>query len=90
MNNLVAGQVGKGGLAQPIGDMASREGINRAERQGKDNKGGYMPEQAGPLAQGGNAVIGGAAKGGEQIAGATKSGLQSAGGLLGLGGSNKE
>ena len=70
--------------------MASREGINRAERQGKDNKGGYMPEQSGPLAQGGNAIVGGAAKGGQQIAGATTSGLKSAGGLLGLGGGDKE
>ncbi|OAQ88809.1 hypothetical protein VFPFJ_07274 [Purpureocillium lilacinum] len=40
VNNLVAGQVGQGGLLQPIGDMASKEGVNRAERQGKDDKGG--------------------------------------------------
>ncbi|KAL3959741.1 hypothetical protein ACCO45_004858 [Purpureocillium lilacinum] len=43
VNNLVAGQVGQGGLLQPIGDMASKEGVNRAERQGKDDKGGYVP-----------------------------------------------
>jgi hypothetical protein len=89
VHNLVAGQVGKGGIAQPIGDMASKEGINRTERQGKDNKGGYIPEQSGPLAQGGNAVIGGVAKGGQQVADVTKSGLQSAGGMLGLGGDKK-
>ncbi|KAH8664378.1 hypothetical protein BX600DRAFT_512420 [Xylariales sp. PMI_506] len=43
VHNLVAGQVGQGGLLQPIGDMASKEGINRAERKGKDDKGGYLP-----------------------------------------------
>lgn len=43
MNNLVSGQVGQGGLLQPVGDMLSREGVNRAERQGKDDKGGYLP-----------------------------------------------
>lgn len=41
VNNLVAGQVGQGGLLQPAGDMASKEGVNRAERQGKDEKGSY-------------------------------------------------
>ncbi|KAI0167689.1 hypothetical protein BJ166DRAFT_590194 [Pestalotiopsis sp. NC0098] len=43
VNNLVSGQVGQGGLLQPVGDMLSREGVNRAERQGKDDKGGYLP-----------------------------------------------
>ena len=89
VNNLVAGQVGKGGLAQPIGDMASKEGVNRVERQGKDDKGGYIPEAAGSFAQGGNAVVGGVAEGGKQAAGAAQSGLQSAGGMLGLGGKTK-
>jgi hypothetical protein len=46
VNNLVAGQLGKGGLAQPIGDAMSKEGINRAERKGADDKGNYAP---GPL-----------------------------------------
>ncbi|KAJ4362070.1 hypothetical protein N0V83_011012 [Neocucurbitaria cava] len=32
VNGLVSGQVGKGGLAQPVGDAFSKEGINRAER----------------------------------------------------------
>ncbi|KAF2194961.1 hypothetical protein K469DRAFT_929 [Zopfia rhizophila CBS 207.26] len=35
INNLVGGQLGKGGLAQPAGDIASKEGVNRAERNGK-------------------------------------------------------
>jgi len=47
VNNLVGGQVGKGGLLQPIGDLASKEGINRAERKGKDDKGSYGGPMAG-------------------------------------------
>ncbi len=50
MHNLVAGQVGKGGLAQPIGDAFSKEGFNRFERKGKDDKGNYVPGAAGQLA----------------------------------------
>lgn len=45
LNHTVAGQVGKGGLLQPVGDMVSKEGVNRAERGGKDDKGGYLPGQ---------------------------------------------
>lgn len=44
VHGLVAGQVGQGGLLQPVGDLVSKEGVNRAERQGKDDKGGYLPD----------------------------------------------
>ena len=43
VNNAAAQQVGKGGILQPVGDMASKEGINRAERGGKDDSGSYVP-----------------------------------------------
>lgn len=43
VNNAVGQQVGKGGVLQPVGDMASKEGINRAERGGKDDSGSYVP-----------------------------------------------
>ncbi|KAI0891548.1 hypothetical protein F4806DRAFT_299808 [Annulohypoxylon nitens] len=43
VHNLAAGQVGQGGLLQPVGDLVSKEGINRTERQGKDEQGGYLP-----------------------------------------------
>merc|ERR1712000_104649 len=33
VNNLAAGQIGQGGLAQPIGDFASKEGATRSERE---------------------------------------------------------
>lgn len=49
VHNLVAGQVGQGGLLQPVGDMVSKEGVNRAERQGKDDQGGYLPTQVSSL-----------------------------------------
>lgn len=87
VNNFVAGQLGQGGIAEPVGGMTSSQGINRLERQGKDDRGGYIPEAAGPVAQGGNAVIGGAAAGGKKAAGVAQSGLESAGGVLGFGGS---
>ncbi|CCC05350.1 hypothetical protein SMACR_08664 [Sordaria macrospora] len=44
VHNLVAGQVGQGGLAQPVGDLFSKEGVNRMERKGKDERGGYLPD----------------------------------------------
>ncbi|KAJ1329886.1 hypothetical protein MN608_06622 [Microdochium nivale] len=43
VNNLAAGTLGQGGILQPIGDLASREGANRAERRGKDDSGSYIP-----------------------------------------------
>ncbi|KAK8066663.1 C6 zinc finger protein [Apiospora hydei] len=43
VNNLAAGQVGQGGLLQPVGDLLSKEGANRAERKGKDENGSYLP-----------------------------------------------
>lgn len=84
VNNLAAGQVGKGGLLQPVGDMASKEGINRAERGGKDDDGGYAPGAAGKVV---DPVAGGAQKGGQSVMDAGKS----AGGYVsGLMGGNKE
>lgn len=84
MNNLAAGQVGKGGLLQPIGDMASKEGINRAERQGKDDSGSYAPGALGSVA---NPVAEGAKGAGSSVV----EGGKSAGGYIGgmFGGSKK-
>ena len=44
VNGLVSGQLGQGGLAQPLGDAVSKEGINRAERSGVGDTGSYMPK----------------------------------------------
>ncbi|KAI0016755.1 hypothetical protein F4780DRAFT_666284 [Xylariomycetidae sp. FL0641] len=43
VNNVAAGQVGQGGLLQPVGDLLSKEGANRAERGGKGENGSYLP-----------------------------------------------
>ena len=87
MNNLVAGQVGQGGLGQPIGDAFSKEGLNRAERQGKDDDGSYAPGPAGsvvnPVLQGGQQVGNQAVEGGKALG-------KGVGGLFGGGGSGKQ
>ncbi|KAI0883285.1 uncharacterized protein GGS22DRAFT_38266 [Annulohypoxylon maeteangense] len=43
VHSLAAGQVGQGGLLEPVGNLVSKEGINRAERKGKDDQNGYLP-----------------------------------------------
>lgn len=85
MNNLVGDQVGRDGLLAPVGNMASKEGINRAERGGKDDQGSYTgpaASYADPVvknAQGaGQGLAGGAQSAGEGLAG----GAQSAGGAV--------
>jgi len=84
VHGVVAGQVGKGGLLQPLGDMASKEGVNRAERGGKDDKGNWAP---GPLSNVANPVAENAQKGGNAIVG----GAKGAGGYVsGLWGGKKE
>lgn len=86
VNNLVGGQVGKGGLLQPVGDMASKEGINRAERGGKDDKGSY----GGPMGGATDGVVDGAKSGGSSVysgassmAGKASDGAKGAGGYVG-------
>ena len=62
VHNLAAGQVGQGGLLQPVGDLASKEGVNRAERQGRDENGGYVNKDvpgSGAMNSTANAVVGG-------------------------------
>ena len=95
MNNLVSGQVGKGGLFQPAGDMASKEGINRAERGGKDEKGTYGGPAASvtdPIANNAKAAGEGVTRGAKSAANTITEGAKSAGGYLGglVGGGKKE
>ncbi|GAB7322258.1 hypothetical protein MBLNU13_g03246t1 [Cladosporium sp. NU13] len=77
VNNLVGGQLGKGGALQGVGDTFSKEGINRTERGGKDENGSY-----------GGAVGNAASSVGSSVTG----GLSSAGSYVGsfVGGGNKE
>jgi hypothetical protein len=86
VNNLVGNQVGKGGLLNPVGDVASKEGINRAERGGKDDAGTY----GGPASSVTDPMIkntkgaGEGIAGGAQTAGSTVTeGAKSAGGYIG-------
>jgi hypothetical protein len=80
VNNLLTGQLQQGGIAQPISDMSSKEGMNRVERGGKGEDGSWVPD---PVAGAGSKVAGA----GESVAG----GAKGAGGYLGgfLGGSKK-
>ncbi|KAB8234034.1 uncharacterized protein BDW43DRAFT_274829 [Aspergillus alliaceus] len=41
VHNLVGNQLGDNGLLSPVGKLVSKEGINRAERNGKDEEGRY-------------------------------------------------
>ncbi|KAF2875512.1 hypothetical protein BDV95DRAFT_562047 [Massariosphaeria phaeospora] len=89
VNGLVSGQVGKGGIAQPVGDYISKEGVNRAERGGKDDQGRSLDSQA-PLGGYGQGAMDGVKNAGGGVAGGVKGagesvtgGAKSAGGYLG-------
>lgn len=86
VNNLVSQQVGKGGLLQPAGDMASKEGINRAERGGKDDKGSYggaASSVTDPMVNNAKAAGEGAASGAQGLGSSVWSSAKSAGGYVG-------
>jgi hypothetical protein len=86
-NDLVAGQLGQDGLGKPVGDMLSKEGMNRVERNGRDENGGYLPlqEEGGSTGAGAGAGLGGGV--GDVGKGAVEGGRKAVGGLLGgLGG----
>ncbi|OMP87148.1 hypothetical protein BK809_0007234 [Diplodia seriata] len=55
VSGTAAGQIGQGGLAQPVGDLFSKEAVNRAERGGKDDQGGYVPADASTTTPAGDA-----------------------------------
>jgi hypothetical protein len=82
VNGLATGQLGQGGLLQPVTDKTSKEGINRAERQGKDDKGGYVPSSI-PGGEAASNAVGGAAEGGKSVASSVGSGIKGAGGYIG-------
>lgn len=85
MNNLIGGQLGKGGLAQPIGDAFSKEGINRAERGGKDEQGRPIEGQA-PLGGYGQGAVDGVKGAGSSVGQGVAGGAKTAGSWLGMGG----
>ncbi|KAJ5223984.1 hypothetical protein N7468_008526 [Penicillium chermesinum] len=83
VSNLAGNQVGDKGLLAPVGQAVSKEGINRAERNGKEENGSY----GGPAASfvdtgksGAEAVGSGLASGGESAKNTVSGGAT---GLLG-------
>ncbi|KAF4331592.1 hypothetical protein FBEOM_14652 [Fusarium beomiforme] len=86
VNNLATGQVGQGGLLQPVGDLASKEGVNRAERQGRDENGGYVNKDvpgSGAMNSTANAVVGGGQGAAQGLQDVGKGVGNTVGGLLG-------
>lgn len=82
VHNLVGGQVGQGGIGQPIGDLASKQFINRAERGGKDEQGRTIENQ-GPLGGYSQGAMEGVAGAGNAVAGGVKGAGGAVSGLLG-------
>ncbi|SPO07413.1 uncharacterized protein DNG_10107 [Cephalotrichum gorgonifer] len=78
LHNLASGQVGQGGLLEPVGDFASKEGATRSERWGKDEQGNYIPATSA-----GNGLVSGVVEGGKSVVGGAVSGTKGAGGFLG-------
>ncbi len=69
VNHTVGQQVGKGGVLQPVGDMVSQEGVNRAERGGKDDSGSYAGAVGGYASSAGSSVWSGAQSAGGYVTG---------------------
>ncbi|KAJ5364626.1 uncharacterized protein N7496_010339 [Penicillium cataractarum] len=68
--NLVGNQIGDKGLLKPVGQFASKEGVNRAERNGKDESGSYMGPVAGLFdkgKEGASSAGSGLARGAESV-----------------------
>ncbi|KAF8858522.1 hypothetical protein BDZ45DRAFT_622316, partial [Acephala macrosclerotiorum] len=75
VHNLIGNQLGENGLLAPVGRLVSTEGINRAERQGKDDKGSY----GGPAAGYTDPMIKSGQKAGQGVVGGVTGGAQALG-----------
>ncbi|EAW15354.1 uncharacterized protein ACLA_060220 [Aspergillus clavatus NRRL 1] len=92
VHNFVGNQLGENGVLAPVGNLVSKEGINRAERNGKDEDGSY----GGPLggvtdpmvdrAKGAGQTL---SSGAQTVGNSISGGVQSAGSWL-QGSSSKE
>ncbi|KAF7559183.1 hypothetical protein G7046_g4980 [Stylonectria norvegica] len=83
LNGLAAGQVGQGGLFQPVGDFASKEGANRSERQGRGENGAYGPNDGVPLVGAIDTAANNVNEGGKAVAGKAADGFTDASGAVG-------
>jgi hypothetical protein len=85
VSNLVGNQVGDKGLFAPVGQLASKEGINRAERNGKDESGSHTGPAKSYLdsgKEGASNVGSGLAKGAESAQNYTAGGISSVKSIL--------
>ncbi|CEJ54699.1 hypothetical protein PMG11_00995 [Penicillium brasilianum] len=83
--NLVGNQIGDKGLLKPVGQFASREGVNRAERNGKDESGSYMGGAAGLFdkgKEGASSAGSGLARGAESVQNMTIGNIPGGKGIL--------
>ncbi|KAI9640758.1 hypothetical protein NHQ30_011067 [Ciborinia camelliae] len=90
VHNLVGNQLGENGLLAPIGNLAGEEGINRMERNGKDDDGSYGGPTStftNPIVQNakarGQGVVGGAKRAGEGLAAGVMGAGDYVGGMFG-------
>ncbi|KAK4201694.1 hypothetical protein QBC40DRAFT_295428 [Triangularia verruculosa] len=91
IHSTAASQLGQNGLGRPVGDLLSKEGINRLERKGKDDQGGYLPGgNNNPVSSTGNTLVGGVVDGGKAVGNGVVDGGNAAGGWLGFGSRKKQ
>ncbi|KAJ5979722.1 hypothetical protein N7481_007020 [Penicillium waksmanii] len=78
-SNLVGNQIGDKGLLSPVGQFVSKEGINRTERGGKDERGEFLGGQGTQTGGNGGGLIG-------SIGSGVSGGVEGVKGVLGGGG----
>lgn len=86
VHNLVGNQLGENGLAAPIGNLASKEGVNRMERNGKDDKGTYGGSAAGYT----DSMIDKTKSGAQYMGNSISDGAKGAGSYMGVGGESSK
>ncbi|KAI7096670.1 hypothetical protein KC352_g38761, partial [Hortaea werneckii] len=69
LNNTVGNQFGQGGAFQGVGDAVSKEGVNRAERGGKDDSGSYTGAVGDSAKSAGSGIYNTAAGAGSYVTG---------------------
>ncbi|KAI7231072.1 hypothetical protein KC330_g6601 [Hortaea werneckii] len=69
LNNTVGNQFGQGGAFQGVGDAVSKEGVNRAERGGKDDSGSYVGAVGDSAKSAGSGIYNTAAGAGSYVTG---------------------
>ncbi|KAL4868089.1 hypothetical protein BDV12DRAFT_170335 [Aspergillus spectabilis] len=84
-NNLIGNQLGENGFLAPVGNLASKEGINRAERGGKDENVSHV----GPLGGVTDPIVQWGQNAGSSVSSGVQSVGKSVGGVFGGGSERK-